>query len=492
MEVAFSGTLPPAVRFTQYSVQHGLPNNVIYGILEDSRGNLWLSTNKGLSCFDPQKKTFYNFDVHDGLQSDEFNAGAYFKSVSGMMFFGGVNGLNGFYPDSLTKNSYLPPVIITDFQLFNKPVKIGGLSPLQAPITETEQIILSYRQNIFSFEFAALDYTAPKKNHYAYKMEGFEKDWNYVERRYASYTGLPSGEYIFRVMGSNSDGLWNRQGAALKIIINPPPWKTWWAYLIYAIFVLSAVLAWRKQDLKKQRQKEEEQLRRERETAQLREAKLRARSAEFEAKVLMAKQEKEKQQMRNRIARDLHDEIGSNLSSIKLISEFMRSREGLDEETRQYFSDIYKAAQSSGEAIREIVWFINPESDRLSRLISKMKETAASMLKNLEFTFISPQPLINAELNPQVRRGIFLVFKEILNNMIKHAQATTVNIEIKNRDDNLIVSVYDNGIGFEESSIDKGQGLNNMKQRVAEMGGRLSIETGSGRGTGITLEVKIA
>lgn len=496
MEVAFSqekdSLYPPKVRFTQYTMQHGLPNNVIYGILEDPHGNLWLSTNKGLSCFDPQRETFYNYDVHDGLQSNEFNAGAYFQSASGMMFFGGVSGLNGFYPDSLTKNSYIPPVVITDFQLFNKSVEIGASSPLKAPVTESEQIILNYRQNIFSFEFAALDYTAPQKNRFAYKMERFEQDWNYVDRRFASYTGLPAGEYTFRVIASNNDGLWNREGAKIKIVITPPPWKTWWAYLIYAIVFLFGLVVWRRLDLKKQRSKEEERLRREREAAELREAKLRARAAEFEAQVLQAQQEKEKQQIRNRIARDLHDEIGSNLSSIKLISEFMRSRDGLDEETRQYFNDIYRAARTSGEAIREIVWFINPESDRLDRLIGKMKETAAAMLKNIKVSFTIPQPLTRTELNPQIRRGVFLAFKEMLNNIIKHAQATEVEIKIKKSDEAIFLSVYDNGIGFEESSVDSGQGLNNMKHRVAEMNGSLSVKTAPGRGTRVILQVKIA
>jgi len=495
MEYRLSGTklrpVPLAVHFKQYRVADGLPNNVIYGILEDHNGRLWLSTNKGLSCFNPQNETFTNYDSHDGLQSNEFNAGAYFKSRSGMMFFGGVQGLNGFYADSLYKNPCLPPVVITDFQLFNKPVQIGPSSPLQVPITQTGQITLNYRQNIFSFEFAALDYTAPQKNRYAYKMEGFEDNWNYVKRRFASYTGLPGGTYTFRVIASNNDGLWNTEGAAVKIIILPPPWKTWWAYIIYAVLCISAVAAWRKHDLKKQRQKEHARLLRQREKAELREAKLRAQSAEFQAKIQQAEQEKEKQHMRDRIARDLHDEIGSNLSSIKLISEFMRSRNGLDDETRRYFADIYEAAKSSADAVREIVWFVNPESDRLERLISKMKETAGAMLPNMEVDFQNPQPALQTEINPEIRRGVYLIFKELLNNIIKHSGASRVVIKIHHDKENFRLSVEDNGAGFDATGMYSGQGLKNMKYRTAQMNGHFFIETNANKGVTVTVTVKI-
>jgi ligand-binding sensor domain-containing protein len=193
-------------QFTHYTEKDGLPSAVIFGILEDSHGRLWLSTNKGLSRFDPTANppAFRNYDVTDGLQSNEFGDGASYKSSSGEMFFGGINGFNFFHPDSIKDNSYVPPVVITDFQIFNKSPKIGGKdSPLQQHISETEKIVLSYKQSVFSFEFAALDYTAPEKNRYAYKMEGVDRDWNEVgTRRFATYTNLDPGEYVFRVRGS--------------------------------------------------------------------------------------------------------------------------------------------------------------------------------------------------------------------------------------------------------------------------------------------------
>jgi ligand-binding sensor domain-containing protein/serine phosphatase RsbU (regulator of sigma subunit) len=230
--------------FTHYTEKHGLPNNVIYGILEDERGHLWLSTNRGLSQFDPRGKTFKNYNVNDGLQSNEFNGNSCFKSRSGEMFFGGINGLNAFYPAEITHNTHVPPIVITDFRIFNKPVPIGPNFPLQRPITETKEITLSYKHHVFSFEFVALNYTLPEKNQYAYMMEGFDQDWNYTTsaKRFASYTNLTPGKYVFRVKGSNNDGVWNEQGTSIKITITPPMWKTWWFQTLSALLILGLAI----------------------------------------------------------------------------------------------------------------------------------------------------------------------------------------------------------------------------------------------------------
>jgi two-component system sensor histidine kinase ChiS len=234
--------------FTRYTEKDGLPNDYVYGILEDDvplpggGHNLWLSTNKGLSQFNPQTETFKNYDVRDGLQSNEFNMSAYHKSSSGEMFFGGIHGFNAFYPHDVTDNPAIPPIVITDFQLFNEPVAVGGDSPLQKPIAETDEIRLSYQDDFFSFEFAALHYAAPEENQYAYMMEGLDKDWNYVgTRRFAGYTSVPPGEYTFRVKGSNSDGVWNEEGASVKVIIAPPFWQTWWFRISMAALVVGGV-----------------------------------------------------------------------------------------------------------------------------------------------------------------------------------------------------------------------------------------------------------
>jgi two-component system sensor histidine kinase ChiS len=230
---------PSTEGFTHYREKDGLPNEFIYGILEDDHGNLWLSTNKGLTKFNPEKGTFENFDVNDGLQSNEFNQGAYLRASSGEMFFGGIEGFNAFYPDQIMDNPYHPPIVITAFQLFNETVEIGDDTPLQKPINETKEITLSYQDDFLSFEFAALHYSRPEENQYAYIMQNLDKDWNYVgTRRFAGYTNVPPGRYTFRVIGSNRDGIWNETGASIDIIVTPPFWQTWWFRIVLAVVVI--------------------------------------------------------------------------------------------------------------------------------------------------------------------------------------------------------------------------------------------------------------
>jgi len=242
-------------QFSHYTEKEGLPSNLIGGLLADDEGNLWMSTFKGISKFNPKTETFRNYDVSDGLQSNNFDSLSHHKSKSGELFFGGYNGFNAFYPKNVKDNPHIPPIVLTNFKKFNESVKLDKV------ISEIKEIKLPYKDNFFSFEFAALDYTNPGKNQYAYKLEGFDKDWiNSGTRRYASYTNLNGGEYTFRVKGSNNDGVWNEEGTSIKIIITPPPWKTWWAYSLYVIALAAAVVGFIQLRTRAQR-KENEALR---------------------------------------------------------------------------------------------------------------------------------------------------------------------------------------------------------------------------------------
>jgi signal transduction histidine kinase/ligand-binding sensor domain-containing protein len=228
--------------FTSYYIKDGLPSNAIKGIREDDSGNLWLSTNRGISRLDPRTGKFTNYDYSDGLQDDEFYQCSSYKSSNGELYFGGVNGFNVFHPESIQSNPYIPPVIITDFQIFNKPVSIGEDSPLKTHISEAEQITLSHKQMAFSFEFTALNFISSDKNQYAYKMDGFDQEWNFTGTDHsAAYTNLDPGVYTFRVKASNNDGLWNEKGASVKIIITPPFWKTL-GFKIVAILLLIVLI----------------------------------------------------------------------------------------------------------------------------------------------------------------------------------------------------------------------------------------------------------
>ena len=229
-----------------YQEAQGLPNNVVYSILPDDTGGLWLSTNKGLTRFDPSLEQFERYTTNDGLQSDEFNLGAQFRAPDGELFFGGVNGFNAFYPHKIATNPYVPPIVITGVSL-GPPQPPGDADAPQDTPRLAEGIEVSFRDRILSFEYAALHYTQPERNQYAYKMEGFDREWNYVgSRRYAIYTNLPPGRYTFRVKGSNSDGVWNEQGVSVAVTVAPPVWGRWWFRgLVGLLLVGAAVGAYR-------------------------------------------------------------------------------------------------------------------------------------------------------------------------------------------------------------------------------------------------------
>ena len=227
------------LRFTQENSD--LPNNGVYGTLSDEEGNLWISTNSGITKLNPNTFDFRNYSVDDGLQSEEFNGGSYYKAPDGEMFFGGIKGYNSFYPYEVTDNKFIPNIVITDIKIFNESIRVGGDSPLKVQISKTEEIVLSHWQNDISFEYVALHYSNPSKNRYAFKLENYEDEWRYAgDVRIATYTNLDPGEYIFRVKGSNNDGLWNEEGRSIRLIIKPPWWKTNWAYAAYAFLFLAA------------------------------------------------------------------------------------------------------------------------------------------------------------------------------------------------------------------------------------------------------------
>lgn len=208
--------------FTNYTHSDGLPNNLVYGVLEDEENNLWMSTNWGISKFDIKTKAFINFDVTDGLQSNEFNAEAYMKSSSGEMYFGGMKGFNVFDPADIQLNPMMSSLMITSFKIFNQP------QPGQ--LLDGDTIVLTYQQNFFSFEFSTFDYFNPHKSKYAYRLDGYNSDWVYVDggRHYADYANVMPGTYTFRVTGAGGNGLWNSEGVGLTIIIRPPWHATWW------------------------------------------------------------------------------------------------------------------------------------------------------------------------------------------------------------------------------------------------------------------------
>jgi ligand-binding sensor domain-containing protein len=251
---------PKTDSFITFTEDNGLVNGVVYGITEDTDGNLWLSTNRGLSKFNPKTKVFKNYDESAGLQSNEFNAGAFFKSHKNRMYFGGINGFNEFNPSAITADTITPITVLTGFQVnnrdipVNEPLNKSKLSEqtklladtfgyyLPMNITYIKSLTLPYKVKMFNIEFAALLFNSPDKCTFRYKMEGFDEDWNYSgTRNYATYTNLPHGKFLFKVQSSNPDGVWSKDYADIEIIIVPPFWKTWWFIVLFVILIIVLV-----------------------------------------------------------------------------------------------------------------------------------------------------------------------------------------------------------------------------------------------------------
>ncbi len=274
-------------KFRRYSQKDGLPNDVIFGILEDDRGYLWMSTNRGLSKFDARRELFRNYDENDGLQGNEFNQGAYGSDPrTGEMYFGGGNGFNLFHPDSVRENPFMPPVVFSSFTRYNNDDKDG--KPIEEKgVSAKSEIVLSYKDNVAIFEFAALNYYNTFKNQYAYRLEGYNDNWIRLGTDHrATFTNLDGGGYTLNVRGSNNDGVWNDEGASLRLIVMPPWWRTKWAYGTYVVLFLCALYLIRRFEINRQAQK-----------TQVRESNLRARAAEAEKRALQAENERQTKEL---------------------------------------------------------------------------------------------------------------------------------------------------------------------------------------------------
>ena len=241
--------------------ENGLLSASIVGLEPDQFGNLWLSSQKGLSRYNPQTGAFKHYFKEDGFFSNEFSYLAHARGKNGELIFGSLHGVVTFHPDSIKESDYLPPIVLTDFQIHNKPVGIGKNSPLKEHISVSDEITLAHHQNDLSITFAALDFSHPERNQYSFFLENFEENWRPSEmERTAYYTNLDPGEYVFRVKGTNNDGVWNEEGVSLIINISPPWWKTGWARALFALLILGMLYGLRRYEMNRQRLKHELEL----------------------------------------------------------------------------------------------------------------------------------------------------------------------------------------------------------------------------------------
>jgi ligand-binding sensor domain-containing protein/signal transduction histidine kinase len=438
-------------RFSAWTTKDGLPDDYIAGILGDSRGNLWLSTAKGIARFDTHTYEVRKFDRSDGVSIVQGWGQAHFKSAAGEMYIGGLYGLVGFQPDSIHVNPYVPPVVLTSFSTFDQPVALDSAS------TERRSITLPYSRNVLTFDFVALNFTSAEKNQYAYKLEGFDSAWTYCgTRRTAHYTNLDGGRYLFRVKGSNNDGVWNEQGASLAIIIRPPFWKTWWfAALMVLSFMATTVVTIRAIEKQRSRRRIDQM----------------AHAQELDRERL-------------RISRDMHDEVGATLTQISILSELARTGSAPGD----HIQKISEKSREVIDSISEIIWAINPNNDNLENLVSYLRQYTMEYFEasSIACDFFAPDDLPALSIPAQARRNTFLVCKEGMHNVMKHSRATEFTFTLQQLPDRLEISLTDNGAGFVPGPA-TGNGLTNMQRRMEEIGGSFRVNSRPGAGTILVL-----
>ncbi len=523
--------------FKQFFVRDGLPNNVIYGVQADDNGFLWLSTNKGIAKYDPKSKAFERYDVFDGLQSNEFNFGASFKSGNGDLYFGGIRGFNVFSPnDIVAENPHPPKVVLTSFTIMNDVISPGKTYKdrmlLEKSISETEEITLSHADLSVEFEFTALHYVNPRQNVYAYKMEGFEDQWhNAGQRRMAQYTNLPPGNFTFRVRAANSDGVWNNDGAALKIHVTPPFWKTTWflfAAVLTGVLIVYSFIRYRT-GLLRIRTRELQDMVRLRTTeiskanSDLQNEVLRRR--QIEEALIRAKESAEAaDHAKSEFLANMSHEIRTPLNGVIGMNTLLLDA-GLDKTQRGYAQVIQTSAKSLQRVISDILDFSKIEAGKLKleNINFQPKTAIRDVHQILSFQAEGKNVDFSAQVDPQIPETVYgdperlkQILLNLTQNSIKFTQEGAVRLradleKITDTEALIRFSVSDTGVGIPQDRLDDlfqpfaqldtsttrkfggtGLGLSIVRQLVDLMGGGIEAESEEGKGSRFRVTIPFA
>ena len=472
-------------KIKRYTTANGLPNNVVYGVLEDTFGRLWVSTNRGISCFNPETERFRNFTESDGLQSNQFNTSSFCRTSSGQMYFGGINGITTFRPELLLDNPYTPPVVITKLQLFNKTVRPDDETGiLTKNINETESITLKSWQTAFTIEFVVSNYISGQHNTFAYKLEGYDKEWYYLtDKRTVSYSNLPQGTYHFLVKAANSDGKWNTVPTMLEIIVLPIWYKTWWAIMIFlATFIGFITFVFRFFWMRKSMEAELELERRDKE------------------------HQEEINQMKMRFFINISHELRTPLTLILAPLQEIINKIS-DRWTRNQLEYIQRNANRLLHLVNQLMDYRRAE---LGVFELKVKQENAHQLIQDNFLFydkLARHKKITYTLHSELeeKEELFdpnyleLIVNNLLSNAFKYTESgQSITVTLKEENNWLVLQVSDTGIGIpinkqgkiferfyqiESEHVGSGIGLSLVQRLVELHHGRIELDSEEGKGS---------
>lgn len=427
-----------------WDVSDGLVNDDVCGMLPADGGNFWVSTFNGLSYWDRKNNAFRNYFIKDGLSHDEFNRFSFYKHHSGDYFFGNLNGLSSFKTEHLVKQEKTQPLCITRLAIYNS--RRNELLTKNAGLGDLKQINLSPYDSYFELDFTLPEFDQPEKHQYFARLEGLDSDWNFLQSTpYVRYNTLEAGNYILHLKGSTSSGDLSSSSLQIEVNVKKVFYKTWGFWLLILVLVSALIYSYYQASLK--------------------------RLVEVE-------------RLRTKIASDLHDEVGGILTRISMGSDILQEGIYSDKEQKEELKNIAAQSRAATSIMRDIIWSIDARQDKVRNLVDRMRDqlTELSSLADIASNMKTEGMLSDKVLEVDVRQNIYFIFKEAINNTVKHANATVIDVFLSNSKKEFVMRITDDGKNHNSNlkPVNDGQGLKNMKMRAKRLKGHLTINKQDG------------
>ena len=458
--------------FQHFGILNGFINDVIQSIEEDDKSNLWIGTNKGIVQFSTIDYSVNNYTEADGVSGPGQVFRASHKAPDGTMLFGSSGGINLFHPDSINTRSYQPRVLISNIEVMGSSLFNSDMEGyLDASLFSAEKLNLKHTDKIIRIQFASSDYNQPANNRYRYRLLGFDEVWVDTKGDNSiTFTNIPIGKYTLEIQASNSARIWSENIRRLFIVVTPPWWKTTWAYMLYGILASLCAFGFFRWKMERQLKQIHEQSKLE----------------------LIRSQEREA--MRKKNAADYHDELGHRLTKISLLIDVAQRDLNSQGSSSQFFPKLRSNVQALSDGVKDLIWSIDPQKDSLIETVFRLQEFGDQLfsMSNISFkTSRIEDGLQGIVMNASHRKELLLIFKEAMNNCLKYSNAKVAELSVKKNGRGVCIQFKDDGTGFNEQSIEKGYGLNSMRQRAGKLDASLSIESNDNLGTRIMLHLPV-